>query len=203
MTAGPTTAKAQHGVILIVAMMMLVIMSVLGISSVRTILLEQKMSSAAHDRSIALQAAEAALLVGEQDARSKANLAVNPEVEPSAGACKPIIKNGFVATPILACAPDWMSDSALIDWSTQSRKLPQASVNLGTLAGDNTRYLIEYLGTQVCPPKKGEEAIDTTCSLPANANKPHCKCDLFRITARSNPGNDRADVMLQTLFTTQ
>ncbi len=191
----------QRGIVLIVAMIMLVIMSILGISSVRNIALEERMSAASHDRNIALQAAEAALLAGEQDARKKTNLTVDPDVEFGAGACAPVIVNGYVATPIRACASDWMTDSSLMNWATQSRKLDKSSVNLGTLAGDNTRYLIEFRGTQVCKAKAGESA-PTDCEK--NNSDPFCNCNLFRITAMSNPGNsnDRASVMLQTLLTT-
>lgn len=194
-----TLPKKQNGIVLIVAMIMLVIMSILGISSVRNIALEERMSAASHDRSIALQAAEAALLAGEQDARNKTGLAVNPEVEFAAGACAPTIVNGFVATPIRACSSDWMTDSKLINWTTQARKLDKASVNLGPLAGDNTRYLIEFRGTQVCKAKAGE-AMETDCEK--DKTNPFCYCNLFRITAMSNPSNDRANVMLQTLLTT-
>lgn len=195
----PAPYSKQQGIVLIVAMIMLIIMSILGISSVRRIALEEKMSAASHDRSIALQAAEAALLAGEQDARNRTNLTINAEVEFGTGTCTPVITNGFVATPIQSCAPDWMTNTALINWSTQARQLAKSAVNLGDLAGDNTRYLIEYRGTQVCKPKAGE-AAPTDCET--NKSDPFCNCHLFRITAMSNPTNDRANVMLQTLFTT-
>ncbi len=190
----------QRGIVLIVAMIMLVIMSILGISSVRNIALEERMSAASYDRNIALQAAEAALLAGERDAKNKTNMVVDPDVEFGAGACAPVIANGYVATPIRACSSDWMTDSGLINWTTQTRKLDKASVNLGALAGDNTRYLIEYRGTQTCKPNTGETAKD--CSRPEKRSDPFCNCNLFRITAISNPSNDRARVMLQTLLTT-
>ena len=196
-----TLPKKQNGIVLIVAMIMLVIMSILGISSVRNIALEERMSAASHDRSIALQAAEAALMAGEQDARNKTGLAVDPEVEFAAGGCAPTIVNGFVATPIRACSPDWMTDSKLINWTTQARKLDKASVNLGSLAGDNTRYLIEFRGTQVCKARPGEE-VEKGCDSKDRKGDPSCSCNLFRITAMSNPSNDRANVMLQTLLTT-
>lgn len=195
----PPPSKKQRGIVLIVAMIMLVIMSIFGISSVRNIALEESMSAASHDRSIALQAAEAALLAGEQDARNKTGLAVDPDVAFGAGACAPVIVNGFVATPIRACPSDWMTNSSLINWTAQTRKLDKTSVNLGTLAGDNTRYLIEFRGTQVCKAKAGE-AAPADCEK--NKSDPFCNCNLFRITAMSNPSNDRANVMLQTLLTT-
>lgn len=188
----------QRGIVLIVAMIMLVIMSILGISSVRNIALEERMSAASYDRNIALQAAEAALLAGEKDAKNKTDMVVDPDVEFGAGACAPVIANGYVATPIRACSSDWMTDSGLINWTTQTRKLDKASVNLGPLAGDNTRYLIEYRGTQTCKQKPGQLAGD--CS--EDKSDPFCSCNLFRITAISNPSNDRARVMLQTLLTT-
>lgn len=55
----------QRGMALITALVLLVIMTLLGITGVRTAVLEEKMSAASYDRNLAFQAAEAALRDGE------------------------------------------------------------------------------------------------------------------------------------------
>lgn len=189
-----TSRASQQGIVLIVAMIMLVIMSIIGISSVRGVALEERMSGASHDRSLALQAAEAALLAGETDARiNRAGLnGFDPEAAPIAEA--PAIVNGFAASPT-TLAPDWVLG---INWQVDAR---EANIDLGALAGTRPRYLIEYRGMSVCKsPNTGEAAAD--CSTAEGKLSPTCNCYLFRVTARSNPGQGRAEVILQSLFTT-
>lgn len=199
-----TPYHRQQGIVLIVAMIMLVIMSILGISSVRTVALEEKMSAAALDYNIALQAAEAALIAGQQDARNRTG-GITPDPGATATDCPGgnavAPSNGYVST-IYRCADNWMAGKDSTWWSANSRLLANSNsgANLGPLAGNNTRYLIEYRGTQICKPKSGEIADKGAC-LSKNPD-PSCSCYLFRITARANPANGRADVMLQTLFTT-
>lgn len=189
-----SSQKSQRGIILVVAMVMLVIMSIIGVSSVRSVALEERMSGASHDRSIALQAAEAALLAGETDARNRVGLnGFDPEAATVAGV--PAINNGFVATPTTQ-SPDWVLG---IDWQNNAREL--TNVDLGNLAGTRPRYLIEYRGQAVCKSLNANEAT-ADCSTPEGKLSPTCNCYLFRITARSNPGQGRAEVILQSLFTT-
>lgn len=178
----------QQGIVLVVAMIMLVIMSILGISSIRTVALEERMSASSHDRSIALQAAEAALLAGESDV-----MAINPDdAAPIDGF--PAIVNGYAAVPT-NLPPDWMLNA---QWQQISRELP---VDFGNLAGTRPRYLIEYRGQAVCKFQNANETAADHCATETGKNSPECNCALFRITARSNPGQGRAEVILQSLFT--
>lgn len=191
----------QKGIVLIVALVMLIIMSILGITSVRTVALEEKMSGAAYDRSVAMQAAEAALRAGEQDAASKINMNI-PSNVPLPSANTPNIVNGFVATPYSG-AYNWMMDGA--NWSsdagnTETRAL-DASVALGAAAGAQPRYLIEYRGIAACKPDLQKETAISNDDCRQNPGAPACNCHLFRITARSNPAGGRAEVFLQSEFT--
>ncbi len=193
----PLPQKFQHGIVLIVAMIMLVIMTILGVSSVRNIALEEWMSASLHDRSIAIQAAEAALLAGEQDAQNRTDMAgFDPEATLINGV--PAVVNGFAAQPTTQ-APNWMLNA---QWNDNSRQLAD-TVNLGALAGTRPRYLIEYRGKAACkPPPNPKEAARNDCNPPAGSPIPAtCDCYLFRITARSNPGANRAEVILQSLVT--
>ncbi len=59
------TPNRQHGVVLVVALIMLLLMTILGLSSMQTTTLEEKMAGAIRDKQIAFQAAEVALREGE------------------------------------------------------------------------------------------------------------------------------------------
>lgn len=196
----PPNIKTQRGVVLLVALIMLIIMSILGITSVRTVALEEKMSGAAYDRSIAMQAAEAALLAGEQDAKNKTNIVI-PDPLPAISANPPTVNNGFVSTPS-SRADNWMVDG--VDWTSnaQTRTL-NSSVNLGSTTGAQPRYLIEYRGLAACKPDLSKEKAIDNDECRSNPNAPACNCHLFRITARSQPAAGRAEVFLQSQYTTQ
>jgi len=194
------SVEQQQGVVLIVAMVMLVIMSLLGISSVRSVALEERMSASMHDRSIAMQAAEAALLAGEQDARNKTGFPADFDPEASFTNDAQAVVNGFIAQPT-TLPSDWMLAMTSDAWLQNSRELSNA-VNLGNLAGTRPRYLIEYRGMAVCKSQNASEAVTQDCNTSEGKLSPTCNCYLFRITARSNPGDQRAEVILQSLFTT-
>jgi len=57
--------KQQNGAILVVVLVMLLIMTGLGVASMRSSGLQEKMAGGARDQNMAFQAAEAALRVGE------------------------------------------------------------------------------------------------------------------------------------------
>lgn len=57
----------QQGVVLVVGMVFLLIMVLIGVSAIQTTTLDEKMAGNARDRSLAFQAAEAALRDAERD----------------------------------------------------------------------------------------------------------------------------------------
>lgn len=159
---------SQRGATLIVALVLLVVVTLLGVASLRGVLLQERMAANQYDRSLAFQAAEAALRAAE--AYVEANVPV-----PSGTNCA----SGVCPTPDPAATPRW-EDSDFTGWQN-------VSTDLGKLAGTAPQYIIEYMGGDFpCDPR------DPTGSAAA--------CKRYRITARSNPGNDRATVMLQSVY---
>ena len=65
----------QRGVVLIVALVVLLVLSLLGISSMQGTVMEERMAGNMYDRNLAFQAAEAALRAGEADAAAGVNIA--------------------------------------------------------------------------------------------------------------------------------
>ncbi|RRQ23541.1 pilus assembly protein [Guyparkeria sp. SCN-R1] len=58
--------SAQSGIALVIALILLLVISLVGLASIRGTTLQEKMSSNLHDRDLAFQAAEAALRAAER-----------------------------------------------------------------------------------------------------------------------------------------
>ena len=61
----------EQGVALVVVMVLLVVVTLLALASLRNAILEERMSAAVYDRSLAFQAVEAALREGEAVAAAR------------------------------------------------------------------------------------------------------------------------------------
>lgn len=164
----------QSGVALVVVLILLLVMTLLALASVRGTVMEERMSSNQFDRSLAFQAAEAALREGEAVAATKPTL-------PASGCT-----NGLCAKPDPAAASVWLADSV---WATA----PEAIVKVGDLTA-KPKYIIELLANNV--PAKGSCTTtgDVSADTPCTGSESR-----YRITARSQAA-DRAEVMLQSNF---
>lgn len=184
--ARPTPMRAQRGVALAVVLVLLVVITLLALAAMRGTVLEQRMSASVTDRSLAFQAAEAALREGEAEAaenpRNKAGF-------PAAGTCGSDEWQGYCGIPDPAVAADnarWGDD----DWEANSREAATAVENVG----GQPRYMVELLQTGL--PATGSCTTDLDVSPDAT-----CTGDetIYRITARSSAA-DRADVTLQSTY---
>lgn len=180
--------KRTRGFALIIALIMLLILTILGVLAVRVVALEEKMAGNVYDRNLALQAAEAALRVGEAVAEAQSKLRPPnsgfPSYTDADAACPSgAINNcvgGLCSKPDKDCPERWQR-SDFTGWVN-------ASVALGSLAGNAPQYYVEHLGSDF-------PCNDGGASDPKNCNR-------YRITARSNPGSGRATVMLQSVYAT-
>lgn len=167
----------QRGAALIVVLILLLIMTLLGLASLRGTLMEERMSANLYDRSLSFQAAEAALREGE------AWVAANGRA-------------GFPAEDSGAC------NSNLCDMPTQAELaagyVPRAerngpywaaaAVDTGDLATP-PEFFIEYMG-------EGPSWPMCDSVMPMHAN---CLKSRYRVTARSSAA-DRAHVVLQSTY---
>ncbi|MEO1750953.1 PilX N-terminal domain-containing pilus assembly protein [Thiofaba sp. EF100] len=187
MNAYPKTPEHQQGAALIVALILLLIMTILGLSSIRTTVMDEKMTAASYDRSLAFQAAEAALRAGEAVALAQSTASPKNSAFPNAGLytdsdsncnTSPCNAQGLCAQPDPDCDARWL-DSTFNNWANAAK--------VNDLAG-TPQYFVEYLGNNFpCNPE------DAT-------SQPNCA--QYRITARSIPGANRAQVMLQSTYLT-
>ncbi|KAB2924389.1 MAG: pilus assembly protein [Dechloromonas sp.] len=185
----------QSGAALIVALVFLVIMTMLGFSSIRIVLQEERMTGHTFDRSLAFQAAEAALRVGEAAAQAQSAAApVNKDFPgfgnysdadntcPSSG---PSCSAGLCTQPDKDCPNRW-EDTGFADWADVT------GLSLSDQVAGTPQYFVEYMGG----------------GFPCNPDKPseNLACSRYRVTARSaNPttAEGRATVVLQSIYATQ
>ncbi|MGY6519794.1 MAG: pilus assembly PilX family protein [Lysobacteraceae bacterium] len=172
----PRPPRRQQGVALVIALVLLLVMSVLGVSSLKTSMMQERMSGAAFDRGLAFQAAEAALREGEA-------LLVGP-VPPAipANGCL----GGLCARPVPAQGvPDRWADPTFAGWA-------DGTTPLGGLI-EGQQYFVEDMGPAPNWPGCEQE-------IPVNAL---CLSPRYRITARSGDETQaRSRVVLQSSFAT-
>lgn len=165
---------SQGGVALIVALILLVVMTLVGLSGLRNVTLEERMTANTFDRSISFQAAEAALKQAEAFVQSQST---EPALQPAAGtACN--AANGVCGAPVPPETERWLDDASP-PWFNA------ATLNHGGIS-ITPQYMIEFLGNGfTCSPGEAGSAIN---------------CSRYRITARSNAGADRSVVILQSIY---
>nr|WP_159016282.1 PilX N-terminal domain-containing pilus assembly protein [Lysobacter profundi] len=172
--------QTQRGVALAVVLILLLVMTLLGLASLRGTLMEERMSANQVDRSLSFQAAEAALREGEAVAAGKPTL-------PGGGVVGSGCLNGLCAKPDPAVVtPVWQDPTV---WASA----PSAVVNLGNKTA-TPKYIVELLADDVPPhgscTTSGDVSPDAECSGTERR---------YRITARSDAA-DRAQVMLQSIY---
>lgn len=173
--------RRQQGAALVTVLVLLLVMTLLGIVSVRATVLEERMSAGMLDRSLAFQAAEAALREGER----RATVVAFPASGCSSGVC---------GIPDPSAAPVW--ESATV-WANA----PEAQTEFEGLV-DPPRYIVELIATDV--PGTGSSG---ECSTSGDVSGVDCAVTgtqrRFRITARSQSetdGDGRAVVVLQSIL---
>ncbi|ESS74048.1 Tfp pilus assembly protein PilX [Methyloglobulus morosus KoM1] len=166
--------KHQSGVVLLVGLIMLMLLTMIGLSGSQVTSLEEKMAGNMKDRNLAFQAAEAALREGEANVGTVRYDCANG--------------SGRYYTCYTGTKPVWDN----IDWSASANpaKTVAYTGNLGVSSGflsANPRYIIEYMGPADC----------VGSALGAN------DCHNYRITSRATGGTENAVVMLQSVILTK
>lgn len=170
--------KDQQGVVLVVALILLIIMTLLGLTAMRSSSLEERMAAHSYDRSLSFQAAEAALRVGEAVAEAHAVSA--PFSAPATGCT-----DGLCSTPLAADTPRW-EETGFTGWKTvaDSDKVKSGPIEIAP------SYIVEYLG-------------NTFPCRPEDPTSGSTDCKRYRVTAKAEPGDGRAVVILQSVYATE
>jgi type IV pilus assembly protein PilX len=167
-------ARQQRGAALVISLILLIIMTIIGLASIRGITQEERMANHSFDRNLAFQATEATL-------RDVEVLVETKKPAPTAG-CSLVDGLMSCAPPVATDAPRWLDDT-FASWTASS------TVGAGALAV-TPQYFVEYLGANFeCQPGVGVSSGIT--------------CKRYRITARSQDGTgSRSSVMLQSIYAT-
>ena len=181
--------SSARGAALIVALILLVIITILGVASMRGTTLQERMSAHMYDRSLAFQGDEAALRALEAQIRVLGNYPPDlSETQYSDGTCQvaPCNTSGYCARPDAEC-PDRWKNPAFAGWAPVPTTLLAANA-LGDLAV-TPEFFVERMGTANNWPSCDQQ-------IPMHLN---CQGERFRATARST-ADGRATAMLQVTF---
>lgn len=164
--------NTQRGVALIVTLLLLVAITVLTLSSMQRSVLQERMTSNLYEHQLFVQQTESALRAGED-----LLLTLMPNPALSAG-----LLPGFYGLPIAGQPDRWQNPATV--W----REPPAVNAVLGLRA----EYIIEYLGdwpTPSAPECENSTTLESVCLSPT-----------FRVTARTQPADNRPGVTMQTIW---
>lgn len=169
----------QRGVTLVIALMLLLAITLLGLASMRGSTMQERMSANLYDRAIAFQAAESSL-------REAETLLAGGTAGPFDGTI-----NGLYGKPAPATSGyhNRWEDSAVV-WATASTWWESADADTRAKAAGAPQYIIEDMGMWPSTPD-----CDTVTTIAPDCLKPR-----YRITARSAPVTGRPSVVLQTTY---
>ncbi len=166
--------QQQTGTVLAISLIMLVLLTLIGITGTQVTSLEEKMAGNSRDQNLAFQAAEAALRSGEDK-----------------------IENGIVSLSAFSGAPYYGENDALpnhlasTSWSSTNSLAYAGSI---PLVNAQPRYYLKYLGTDDANSNAsiniggyGENSSGTTVSR-------------FSVIARGTGGQDASQVFLQSYY---
>lgn len=196
----PLTPRRQRGAILVIALMFLVLLTIVAVSSISGVTLEEKMAGNLRDQTTAFQAAESALRDAEVDVETLIGGTGNRDPMTIAGnfatLCSAAFTSGACTT---GCSPacgatgtayetqivtavgwDWTSATKTVAYGTYTgaAALPYVS--------QQPRYVIEYLA----------EKDDTSLGAAPPTR-------YLRISARGWGASQASSVTLQTIYKIQ
>ncbi len=160
----------QQGAVLIVSLIFLIVMTLIGLSSMQSTIVEEKMAGNMRDQSIAFQAAETALRAGELYLGTP----ILPVFNGTNGFYQPASGNtGLVI---------WET----VDWSDPNQVITVSNLDIaGTI--QNPVYILEELA----------EVSDSTGSLEAALPKISA---FYRVTAQGFGNSTSSKVTLQSVY---
>lgn len=178
----PLPSQKQGGVALVVALVLLVVVTLVGLAAIRGTTLQQQMTSNFYDREIGFQSAEAGLRVA--DATISTSAAVIARNCGSGG---------------VECLANPFTDSTLPAGSIQT--VPAGQFDPGALGTGGPQYVIENMGAY--PDTSSSTGFNQTANgSQYGAQGASTTSIYYRVTARSaDPANagDRSIVTLQTV----
>lgn len=181
--------QTQQGAVLVISMIILLLLTILGVTSMRSTSLEERMAGNARDSHLAFESAEAALINAE---RFLDTVAVTAAFDVSG------IDGLYASDSELKSAyPSYKKIETYVDWSGgDSNRGYLSATNIGTGQGlaSPPRYVIQLTGAP-----QGV-AVDNLNLQNYGSGAGGGQVGLFRITVRGTGGSDNSVVFLQTVY---
>lgn len=168
----------NRGVALFISLVLLLVLTIIGVSAVQTTTLETRMARNEHDMLLAFQAAESAL----RDAEDELDGIVTTTVFTDGGA------GGLWTVADLGDTNRWEQTGV---WDGGGSVV--AATGVGAFVAEPPRYLIEHVATVV----REENAYQINDPYAANSAD---RIEMFRITAHGVGGSTNTRVLLQTTY---
>ena len=169
----------NRGVALFISLVLLLVLTIVGVSAVQTTTLEIRMARNEHDTLLAFQAAESAL----RDAEAYLETVVTTAIFTDGG------NAGQWTVAEMGDANRW----ELAGVWTDANGSRAADTALGDVVAAPPRYMIEHVASLV----REENAYQINDPYAANAAD---RVEIFRVTARGVGGSPNAQVLLQTTY---
>ena len=167
----------QSGVALFIALVLLLLLTIAGVSAVQTTTLEERMARNSHDSLIAFQSAESALRQAEVWMAANLN---------STAAFSDTGTNGLWTTAAFADDDRWLDANV---WTgAQSVVVP---INVPDVSAQ-PRYIVEWVATV--------EREENGAMLQSSYTAVFDRIEVFRVTARGVGGSANSQVLLQSTF---
>jgi type IV pilus assembly protein PilX len=183
--------SSQHGFVLAMALVFLLLLTIVGISAMSTTSLEEKMAHNIKDKTLSLQAAESALVLVERSLAVEGGISI-ATLTPTVPSSTDGLHNNTQGTPT---EPAWR----IVDWLATSGDFrvyparPDGSSGGTALkfVAQQPRYIVEQVSLrQACDPNE-------RISLPEDEAD---QCFSFRITARGVGGTNSAVTFVQGTY---
>ena len=180
-----SSAASQSGAVLIVSLIMLLLLTLIGVTAMQTTSLEEKMAGNLRDKNLAFQAAESALRAAEHNLNLSTVLPTFVLSGPSSTPCPPFSSSSgscagfYSAYSTIPTAAAILTDSF---WTTN----PVATSTVTTA----------MLGNGIAPPVYIIQKLPPPACLVLPCNPP----PVYRITVRATGGSTNTVVILQSII---
>lgn len=175
----PHHLHPEQGAILVVTLIMLVLLTIIGVTSMRSTVFEERMAGNLRDQQSAFQAAEAALRHAEELVSNPfSNFTPQPSIPRPAGGEMALWNNAL--TWCLTTAEAGCAGRTII-----ANEMPTTSA-IQAMVSESPRFVVEIAGTLEGVPNAVDEEITTV--------------NVFRITARARGTTPESMVILQSVF---
>ena len=173
------SSKRQQGAVLVTGLLILVMLTLIGVTAMSTNLMDERMAGNSRDWDLAFQATESALRDGELDIQRNLSAASGFTATCTGGLCLP----PTISTPWYATL-NWSSAGVTRYYGqyTSATALPDVS--------SAPKYIIESIGKPASP-----TGASHTIGI-----KPNTSGSAFRVTARGVGGRTETQVIAQSIF---